>query len=125
VRRDEKESSLRAILNFGHTLGHAIETLSGFDAIKHGEAVAMGMVFATHLSASLGHSNKDEIVRAIDIISSYGLPVTWPAFKPKAYADVMRKDKKAGSKNIKFILLKKIGKVDIVPLTIEEIVKWL
>lgn len=121
VRRDEKESSLRAILNYGHTLGHAVEALTGFDRIKHGEAVAMGMAFAARLAVHLGRLHAKSLARIENLIRDYGLPTAWPELSQKKYLAAMMKDKKAGQKNIKFILPQKIGKVDIVPLTLKEI----
>lgn len=125
VAKDEKEADLRAILNYGHTLGHAIETLTGFSRIRHGEAVAMGMAFAAQLSCKLERCAKDVPERIIEILKAYGLPSEWPKLSPSKYAAAIRKDKKASTRNIKFILPIKIGKVDVVPLSAEVIQKCL
>lgn len=125
VGADEKETGLRAILNFGHTLGHAIEALTGFDKIKHGEAIAMGMVFAAKLSHNLGLSPIDESPEIIRLLNAFELPTAWPKYAPKAYAKAMGKDKKAAGQSVKFVLLKKIGRVTIVPLLTKELVKCL
>lgn len=125
VAKDEKENHLRAILNFGHTLGHAIETLSQFKNIKHGEAVAMGMVFAAKLSYEMKFSDKDYKISIINVLEKFGLPTKMPAFTKKNYQKTLMRDKKSGGKTIKFILMKKIGKVAIVPLTIGEITRSL
>lgn len=121
VKKDEKEQSLRAILNFGHTLGHAIEAATGFHKIKHGEAVAMGMVFAAKLSHQLQYSHKDHSYDVMSILKLFSLPTQPPKIVSSLYLKAMRNDKKSTGKNIKFILIKKIGKVDIVPLTLKEI----
>jgi len=121
VKKDEKESSLRAILNFGHTLGHAIEALYHFKKIKHGEAVAMGMVFAAKLSFNLKHSPVDETPKIEGLLKKFDLKTTMPKFTKTQYQDAILRDKKTQGKIIKFILLKKIGKVNIVPLFIKEI----
>ena len=125
VAQDEKEASLRVILNYGHTLGHAIEMLTGFSRIKHGEAVAMGMVFAAQLSYEIGKCSQDVPERVTGILKTYGLPSAWPKISPSKYVAAIRKDKKASTQNIKFILPTKIGKVDIVPLPAEVIKKCL
>lgn len=125
VRRDERENSLRAILNFGHTLGHAIEVLNKFKKINHGEAVAMGMVYATKLSHKLNHSEKDFSSDVVHLLELYHLPTNWPKFNKNHYERVIQKDKKANTTNIKFILLQKIGKVHIVPLQTKEVLKCL
>jgi 3-dehydroquinate synthase len=125
VGADEKETGLRAILNFGHTLGHAIEALTGFDQIKHGEAIAMGMVFAAKLSHNLGFSSVDESPEIIRLLKAFKLPTAWPKYTASAYASAMSKDKKATGQSVKFVLLKKIGRVTIVPLLTKELVKCL
>lgn len=125
VAKDEKEAGLRAILNYGHTLGHAIEMLTGFSRIKHGEAVAMGMAFAAKLSFALGKCSKEVPERVAGILKSYGLREAWPKLSFSKYVAAIGKDKKAASGNIKFILPRKIGKVDIVPLPAEVIQKCL
>jgi 3-dehydroquinate synthase len=125
VQKDETETSLRAILNYGHTLGHAIEMLTGFSKVKHGEAVAMGMAFAAKLSYVLGRCRDDVPRRISEILKNYELPYVWPELPAAKYIAAVSKDKKASSRNIKFILPKKIGKVDIVPLPAEVIRKCL
>lgn len=121
VAKDEKEDHLRALLNFGHTLGHAIETLSRFKNIKHGEAVAMGMVYAAKLSHKTGISDRDYSPDIKSILEKFGLPTKMPVFGKKNYENTLAKDKKSGGKTIRFILVKKTGKVTIVPLTTGEI----
>jgi len=125
VKKDEKEANLRAILNYGHTLGHAIEALNGFKRIKHGEAIAMGMVFAAKLSFQTGYSQINHTQDIQSILKQYGLPTNYPKYRGADYKKAILRDKKAIGKNIKFILVKKIGKVDIVPIKINDIVKWL
>jgi 3-dehydroquinate synthase len=124
VEKDEKEASLRAILNYGHTLGHAVETLSRYK-IKHGDAVAMGMVFAAHLSHAKRHSTQNLITPTVNLLTLYGLPITLPPFSPSAYLKAINKDKKAQGSTIKFILAQKIGRVDIVNIPKTEIIPWL
>ena len=114
VERDERESSYRMVLNFGHTIGHAVEALTGYTQFKHGEAVAIGMVYAAKLSCQLGHCSA-EVVRKIEaLVEQYGLPTQLPEFSASEYIESMYRDKKAHDKNIRFILVKDIGTVEIV-----------
>jgi len=108
VSRDERESGLRAILNFGHTIGHAIETATGYGRYLHGEAVAIGMVYESRLS----DMPKDEITKIEEVISSYGLPTKIPPeIEPKALLSSMEVDKKALSGVLRFVIPKAIGSV--------------
>ncbi len=114
VERDERESSYRMILNFGHTLGHAIEALTGYARYKHGEAVAIGMVYAAKLSRQLGHCSDDVVSKIAAQVERFGLPSGLPEFPAADYIETLYRDKKAHDKNIRFILVKDIGTVEIV-----------
>lgn len=109
VNKDEKESGLRSVLNFGHSLGHAIEVLYNYETVKHGEAIAMGMVFATMVSKDMGLCTLDTVNRVKTLIENSGLPVTIPDFSPEEYINAMKLDKKVEGKLIKFVLIKEIG----------------
>ena len=110
VAADERESGVRAILNFGHTFGHAIESGLGYGQWVHGEAVAAGMVMAADLSVRMGMLSKAESERIRDLIARAGLPVAGPAsLSPGRYLDLMAVDKKAARGTIRFILLDKPG----------------
>jgi len=113
VGQDETEGGLRAILNFGHTVGHAIEAVSGYGAYLHGEAISIGQVAAARLSEmQLGLSRRDAD-RIASLFASTGLP-TSIALKPQQRArlfDAMRLDKKVSGGEIKFVLAERIGKV--------------
>lgn len=121
VSRDEREEGERAFLNYGHTLGHAAEVLTGFSRVRHGEAVAMGMVFAAELSWRLGFLKDGDRAAIAELIASYGLPTRWPGRPSARYLAAMKRDKKATSGNIRFILPVKIGKVEAVTVASEEI----
>jgi 3-dehydroquinate synthase len=110
VAADERESGARALLNFGHTFGHAIEAGSGYGAWLHGEAVAAGMVMAAELSALMGHLKKDEVSRIRELIRRGGLPVKGPAIAPERLIELMAVDKKAAQGKVRFILLEAIGR---------------
>lgn len=121
VGRDEREEGLRAHLNYGHTLGHAVEALTGFSRVRHGEAVAMGMAFAARLALRRGLLKPSACARIEDVIAAYGLPVRWPKFPPSRYVAAMKRDKKAISGNIRFILPRNIGRVETVTVASEEL----
>lgn len=109
VEMDEKENGLRRILNFGHTLGHAVEAESGY-AFSHGEAVAVGMVCAAVLSERLNYLSVKERERIESLIKSFGLPHRIPKdLETKALLSSMTKDKKKKGDNLSFVLLKNIG----------------
>ncbi len=113
VAADETESGLRAILNLGHTFGHAIETALGYGEWLHGEAVATGMVMAADLSWRLGLLAQQDAQAIKALISAAGLPVTPPSIDESTWLQLMGKDKKADQGKMKFILLKAIGKASI------------
>ncbi|MDH5709826.1 MAG: 3-dehydroquinate synthase, partial [Hylemonella sp.] len=114
VGQDERESNLRAILNFGHTFGHAIEAGLGYGQWLHGEAVACGMVMAASLSERLGLVDAAFTQRLTRLISDAGLPVKGPSLSQTdnagRYLELMRVDKKAEAGAIKFVLIDGPGK---------------
>jgi 3-dehydroquinate synthase len=109
VAQDEREAGLRAILNFGHTFGHAIEAGLGYGEWLHGEAVGCGMVMAAHLSQRLGLADSALVDRLTHLIQLAGLPVTGPILSATdnagRYLALMRLDKKAEAGEIKFVLI--------------------
>ena len=105
VAQDERDEGLRAILNFGHTFGHAIEAGMGYGQWLHGEAVGCGMVMAAHLSQRLGGIDAAFVERLTQLIRKAGLPVTGPALGADRYLELMRHDKKAEAGEIKFIVI--------------------
>jgi 3-dehydroquinate synthase len=109
VQQDERESGLRAILNFGHTFGHAIEAGLGYGQWLHGEAVGCGMVMALHLSRRLGFLDDAFVSRMTSLLREAGLPVQGPRLGPDRYMELMRVDKKAESGEIRFIVIDKPG----------------
>src|SRR5262249_7998082 len=109
VAADEREAGERALLNFGHTFGHAIETGAGYGAWLHGEAVAAGMVMASELSALMGHLKKTDVSRVRALLARAGLPVKGPALAPERMLELMAVDKKAAKGKTRFVLLESIG----------------
>jgi 3-dehydroquinate synthase len=121
VSRDEREGGLRMLLNFGHTLGHAVEQQSGYRTILHGEAVAMGMVYAAQRSEELGLAPPGSASRIAALARRIGLPVELPDFGRRAYLSVLRVDKKKRDARIHFVVLREIGRAETLPLTPAEI----
>jgi 3-dehydroquinate synthase len=113
VKRDEREGGLRAVLNFGHTFGHAIENGLGYGEWLHGEAVGCGMVMAADLSHRLGLLDADSAVRVRRLVKAAGLPVTAPDLGAERWIELMEVDKKNEGGAIKFILLKPLGSPSI------------
>ncbi|MEA3461613.1 MAG: 3-dehydroquinate synthase [Bacteroidota bacterium] len=117
VQKDEKESDLRRILNFGHTIGHAIERHKGN---LHGEAVGMGMVLAARLSHVQGLLSSTEVDRVEQLILSAGLPTKMKLDSSEVYQNI-RKDKKKSGTDVHFVLLKGLGKTLIRPIELTEL----
>jgi len=113
VARDECEGGLRAILNFGHTFGHAIEAGVGFGAWLHGEAVAAGMVLAASLSERMGLADGEVSVRLVKLLARCELPIRAPALPVERYLQLMRLDKKARGGDIRFTLLDGRGRAAV------------
>jgi 3-dehydroquinate synthase len=109
VKRDEREGGLRAVLNFGHTFGHAIEAGLGYGAWLHGEAVGCGMVMAADLSQRLGLVDDASVARLRTLTKAAGLPVVAPDLGMQRWIELMEVDKKNEGGAIKFILIKPLG----------------
>lgn len=116
VGADEREAGLRAILNFGHTFGHAIEAGLGYGSWLHGEAVACGMVIAARLSAALGLVSADFAERLHALVQRAGLPVVAPDLGgPARWLELMRVDKKAEGGEIRFVVIEAPGRAALRP----------
>ena len=114
VSRDEKEGGLRRILNFGHTIGHAVEALSGY-VIPHGEAVSMGMVAVSRISLARGMMTRDELDRLRSLLEQFRLPVEIPAsLDRQSIVQLMKRDKKVRDGKVHFVLAHGIGETVIV-----------
>lgn len=109
VASDERESGMRALLNFGHTFGHVIETHMGYGNWLHGEAVSVGMVQAMVMSHKLGLIARHDVVRVIKLLQLFDLPVNPPVIEPSVALDLMGHDKKVQQGSIRLVLLKKLG----------------
>jgi 3-dehydroquinate synthase len=115
VGADERESGQRAILNFGHTFGHAIEAGLGFGTWLHGEAVGCGMVLASHLSAELGLVPAAHAARIERLLARAGLPTRAPSMPGERWLELMRHDKKAEAGEIRFVLIDRPGSAALRP----------
>jgi 3-dehydroquinate synthase len=114
VQQDEMETGLRAILNFGHTIGHAIEAISGYGKYLHGEAISIGQVAAAKLSVRASGLPSEDAGRIERIFARAGLPtaIKLPATRQRALIEAMRLDKKVSGGEIKFVLARRIGQVE-------------
>ncbi len=109
VAADERETGVRALLNFGHTFGHAIEAGTGYGWL-HGEAIAAGMVMAAELSRREGFLRPEDVQRLRGLVQRAGLPITGPALAPRELMELMGGDKKAAQGKVRFVLLEGIGR---------------
>ena len=111
---DEREHGLRAILNLGHTFGHAIETATGYGTWLHGEAVAAGMVMAADMSARLGWLPEEDRDRAVRLLERFGLPVQAARIGAARGRELMGMDKKVLDRKLRLVLLRRLGQADVV-----------
>jgi 3-dehydroquinate synthase len=123
VAEDEREQGRRALLNFGHTFGHAIEALGGYGRWLHGEAIAIGMCMAAETSARVGWLDRNEAVRIRALLERAGLPTIAEGLSVTDILDRMRLDKKAGRKGVRLVLLRSLGEAEVVPAPDEAILR--
>nr|WP_277998812.1 3-dehydroquinate synthase [Moorella sulfitireducens] len=121
VARDEREGGLRAILNFGHTIGHAVEAATGFATYRHGEAVAMGMIAAARVAVRRGMFSEGETGRLVELLQRAGLPVELPALDPAIFREALGHDKKILQGRLRMVLPERLGRVQITPVSLEEV----
>jgi 3-dehydroquinate synthase len=123
VGRDERESGLREILNFGHTFAHALESVTKYRRYQHGEAVAWGMIAAAFLGHELGLTRATDVSRIVGLIRRLVPLPPWPSVQPATLLDAMRSDKKTRSGILRFVLSRRIGEArsyGAVPLHVVE-----
>ncbi|MFP4133972.1 MAG: 3-dehydroquinate synthase [Halothece sp.] len=128
VSQDEKEGGLRAILNYGHTLGHAIESLTGYSLVNHGEAVAIGMAVAGKIAVEMGYWSEQESQRQDQLILKAGLPKTVPSMlEIEDILEALKSDKKVKDGKVRFVLPPKIGTAtvtdEVSPETLTEVIQ--
>lgn len=114
VERDEQEAELRAVLNYGHTIGHAVEAVTGYTRWTHGEAVSLGIAAEARLAERLGIGSHETTARQIDLLRAVGLPVRDSGASPRAVLDALGRDKKAREGRVPFVLAPAIGRFTVV-----------
>jgi|SRR5690625_610282 len=125
VSEDERESGRRAILNFGHTFGHAIEAGLGYGQWLHGEAVGCGMVMAAELSRELGYLSAEEVTRTRDLVAAIGAPVQAPRWPLARWHELMQSDKKALGGELRFVVLTEIGQARVEVVDMDRVAQVL
>ncbi|MDP7554933.1 MAG: 3-dehydroquinate synthase, partial [Nitrospinota bacterium] len=113
VSKDEQEKGLRSVLNYGHTIGHALESITGYEKYKHGEAVAIGMIAAAFISHEAELCDKKDVERVKKLIESFNLATQLPNISPEKILSALYYDKKVRNDKIKLVLMKKLGSVVI------------
>ncbi|MBS0612764.1 MAG: 3-dehydroquinate synthase [Proteobacteria bacterium] len=114
VGQDERETGVRAILNFGHTFGHAIEVATHYKQYLHGEAVALGMIMAAELSRRLAMIDGGASARIRELVAAAGLPTEIPRIGTERVLELMRMDKKVLAGNVRLVLLEKLGRAVVI-----------
>jgi 3-dehydroquinate synthase len=114
VERDEQESELRQVLNYGHTIGHALEAVTGYGRWVHGEAVSLGIVAEARVAERLGIATKETTRRQVELLRGVGLPVSGLGGAPAAIVEAMSRDKKARDGRLPFVMAPEIGRFRIV-----------
>ncbi|OGO30478.1 MAG: 3-dehydroquinate synthase [Chloroflexi bacterium RBG_16_56_11] len=125
VAADERDEGPREVLNYGHTVGHAVEAASGF-SLKHGQAVSIGMVAAARISQRMGLLKESEVARLVAVLRKAGLPVAVPSLASADIFEAMSRDKKVRRDRVRFVLLRSIGDAfisdDVDMALVEEVV---
>ncbi len=121
VSQDQHERGLRAVLNLGHTVGHALESVSGFSRLTHGEAVSLGLVAALRIGQQLGLTPNDLAQRTQALLEQYGLPADLAGEPLEAASELLGHDKKRGGSNVRFVVARAAGQVETVPLALTEL----
>lgn len=125
VKKDEREEGLRSVLNFGHSVGHAVEKLVGYGAVRHGQAVAKGMGFSVGFSEKMGLISSAEKGRIIDLLRAYGFDLSLPVFSRQEYESALAVDKKAVGNEINFVLTGGIGRFILKKLALLDILDFI
>jgi shikimate kinase/3-dehydroquinate synthase len=121
VSCDEREAGLRAVLNLGHTVGHALEAQAGYTALTHGEAVSLGLVAALRLGVKLAQTPLELSERTVHLLSRLGLPVVLGAPALEAAAKLIGHDKKRAGATLRFVFARELGRVETLPLALNEL----
>jgi 3-dehydroquinate synthase len=129
VSADPRERGLREILNYGHTIGHAIEVAGEYSDYPHGEAVSVGMMGAARIAQRIGLIDEDTVARQADLLRAFGLPLSAPGLRPADVMEAMKLDKKMRGGRLRFVLLEAPGRAvlrdDVHEQLVEEVVRGL
>ena len=121
VEEDEKDNGIRQLLNFGHTIGHAIERVLNYSVLSHGEAVSIGMVYITKLTESIGFTEKGEAEKIINVLKKYKLPTQWPDINISDVIKAISLDKKNRSGKITIACIERIGQGRLIEMDLNEL----
>jgi len=111
---EEEQGGLRALLNYGHTVGHALEAVTDYQRWLHGEAVSIGIVVAAKIANRLGLADLETVERQVALLQSLGLPISFAGLDPHLIVEALKRDKKAREGVVPFILVPKIGEARVV-----------
>ena len=125
VEQDERDTGLRFLLNFGHTIGHGIEQVAGYGKYNHGEAVAIGMNQITRITEKRGSTQLGTAKRLEKLIKKFNLPLTYASVSPNEIANAMTRDKKGQGSSLKMVQLKEIGQADLFSIDKSELLDFL
>lgn len=125
VAEDERDQSARAVLNLGHTVGHALEAVEGYGVYEHGEAISIGMAAAVVIGMKIGLTEEAPAAKIVKLLNRAGLPVRMPHVPAEALVERMRLDKKARESQLRFVLLRKIGEPVVTSVAEETVVSAL
>ena len=129
VSADERESQLRLILNYGHTIGHALEAVTAYGRFRHGEAVAVGLMGAAEIARRVGLIDAALVERHRALLERFGLPVLAPGVEPGALLSAIQGDKKVAGGRVRWVLLEGVGvpviQQDVPPAIVEDVVAGL
>jgi shikimate kinase/3-dehydroquinate synthase len=121
VSFDERESGLRAVLNLGHTVGHALEAQAGYTALSHGEAVSLGLVAALRLGVALGRTPRELSERTLELLRRLGLPASLRGQPLSDAANLIGHDKKRAGSSVRFVFARGLGDVETLPIPLSEL----
>jgi shikimate kinase/3-dehydroquinate synthase len=121
VSYDERESGLRAVLNLGHTVGHALEAQAGYTALTHGEAVSLGLVAALRLGEAMGQTPRDLTLRTLQLLERLGLPFSLRGQQLEAAAALIAHDKKRAGSAVRFVMARGLGRVETLPIQLADL----
>ena len=121
VSFDQRENGLRAVLNLGHTVGHALEAQAGYSTLTHGEAVSLGLVAALRLGEALGHTPRALSERTLQLLKRLGLPATLAGQPLAEAAELIGHDKKRAGSGVRFVLAKGLGQVETLTIALTEL----